>query len=81
MVEGWTIAEAREQFAQAGVPFDGLARVIQVLPGFQRTGEKKKPPGSKGGRGELVYDIGDLQQLHAVLARWLVPQVTTPGDT
>jgi hypothetical protein len=81
MADGWTVDEAREQFAQAGVPFDGLAWVIRALPGFQRIGEKRKPPGSQGGRGELVYSIADLQRLHARLAEWLIPQDPPSGDT
>jgi hypothetical protein len=81
MAEGWTVAEAVEQFAGTGVPMDGLARIIRALPGFQRIGEKKKPPGSKGGRGDAVYSIADLQRLHSKLAEWLVPQDPPSGDT
>ena len=77
---GWTVKDAREQFAGTGVPFDGLAWVIRALPYFQRIGEKKKPPGSQGGRGDAVYSIAELQRLHSKLAEWLVPQVTPPGD-
>ena len=76
---GWTVAEAREQFASTGLPIDGLARIIHELPGFQRIGEKKKPPGSQGGRGHAIYDIGQLQRLHAALAPWLT--APAPGDT
>jgi hypothetical protein len=74
MAEGWTVAEAVEQFAQAGVPFDGLDRVIRALPGFRRIGEVRKPPGSMGGRGPAVYDIAQLQRLHAALAPWLTAE-------
>jgi hypothetical protein len=78
MTEGWTVAEAVEQFAQAGVPMDGLARVIRALPGFQRIGETES--GEHGGRGYAVYDIAELQQLHGRLARWLIPRDPPPGD-
>jgi hypothetical protein len=70
--QGWTVAEAVEQFAQAGVPFDGLDRIIRALPGFQRIGEVRKLPGSKGGRGDALYSIADLQRLHSALAPWLI---------
>jgi hypothetical protein len=66
---------ALEQFAQTGLPVDGLARIIRALPGFQRIGET--PSGEKGGRGQALYDIAQLQRLHAALAPWL----TAPGDT
>ena len=76
---GWTVADAREQFAKAGLPFDGLARVVSVLPGFRPVGAM--PPGPNGGRRYAVYDIADMQQLHAVLSRWLIPRDPPPGDT
>ena len=76
---GWTVAEAREEFASTGLPIDGLDRIIRALPGFRRIGEK--PSGERGGRGPAVYDIGQLQQLHGRLAEWLIPQEPTPGDT
>jgi hypothetical protein len=81
MAEGWTVREAVAEFAKTGVPMDGLDRIIRALPGFQRIGEVRKPPGSQGGRGAALYDIAQLQQLHGRLAEWLVPQVTPPGDT
>jgi hypothetical protein len=71
---GWTVQEAVEEFARTGLPVDGLARIIRALPGFQRIGEVRKPPGSKGGRGDAIYDIGQLQRLHAALAPWLIVQ-------
>ena len=72
MAEGWTVDEAREQFAQAGVPVDGLARIIRALPGFQRIGET--PSGEQGGRGHALYEIAQLQRLHAALAPWLTAE-------
>lgn len=70
MAEGWTVAEAREQLAQTGLPVDRLAEIIQALPGLQRIGEK--PSGPRGGRGAAVYDMYEIQLLHAALARWLI---------
>jgi hypothetical protein len=81
--EGWTIADAVEQFAEAGMPVDearfriAVTRVIR-LP---RIGEIRQPAGSKGGRGQSLYDIGKLQRLH----RWYLDgcQISVPssGDT
>ncbi len=77
--DGWTITDASAQFGETGIPFEErhLRGVIRYLPGFCRIGEKRKPAGSKGGRGDPLYDIADLQQLHAFLAHkgWL----TAPG--
>ena len=70
--DGWTVDEAREQFSQAGLPVDGLARIISVLPGFQRIGEERS--GERGGRGHALYDIGQLQRLHSALAPWLTAE-------
>lgn len=67
--QGWTVSEAREEFAKAGMPVDGLARIIRALPGFQRIGET--PSGEHGGRGHALYSIGELQRLHAALSPWL----------
>jgi hypothetical protein len=69
--DGWTVAEAREKFAETGLPCDGIGEIIRALPGFQRIGETR--PGEKGGRGHAVYSIGELQLLHTALARWLTP--------
>lgn len=73
---GWTISEAREELAKTGIPIDGLARIIRALPGFQRIGEA--PSGEHGGRGHALYDIGQIQLLHAALAPWLT--VPPSGD-
>jgi hypothetical protein len=77
MAEGWTVAEAVEQFARTGIPMDHLDRIIRALPGFRRVGEA--PKGPLGGRGAALYDIGQLQLLHKALAPWLT--VPPPGDT
>lgn len=76
--EGWTVAEACEDFAEAGIPVTPkqLGGIIGLLPGFMAIGEARKPAGSKGGRGYLRYTIGDLQDLVSYLQRrgWLVPR-------
>ncbi len=81
---GWTVSDALGQFDAAGMPVDqaGFRAVVRAA---RRTGnikpleEARKPPGSKGGRGYLRYDIGQLQRLHAVLVPWLTPPAS--GDT
>ncbi len=76
--DGWTIAMASDDFAGTGIPFEerNLRGIIRFLPGFQRTGATK--PGPQGGRGDPLYDIGELQLLHKALARWLtVPDADT----
>ena len=78
--EGWTISEACAEFAAAGMPVDPvrLRAIIRQLPGLTRCGETRKPPGSKGGRGDPLYPIGELQRLHSALAPWLTPPAS--GD-
>ena len=72
-MSAWTIAEAVEQFAAAGMPVDedrfriAVTRVARI----PRAGET--PSGAKGGRGHPLYPIPDLQRLHAALAPWLTP--------
>jgi hypothetical protein len=69
--DGWTIAEACEQFAAAGMPVDEARFRLAVtrVARLQRVGET--PSGEKGGRGQFLYPIGELQLLHAALVRWL----------
>ena len=72
-MSAWTITEAVEQFAAAGMPVDedrfriAVTRVARI----PRAGET--PSGTKGGRGHPLYPIGELQRLHAALAPWLAP--------
>jgi hypothetical protein len=73
MADGWTVTEAQAEFAGTGLPVDGLGQIIRALPGLTRIGETR--PGEKGGRGQALYSIAELQLLHTALARWL----TTPG--
>jgi hypothetical protein len=76
--DGWTISEAAALFEATGKPIPPrhLAMIIRALPGFCRIGER--PSGDLGGRGHALYDIGQLQRLHAALAPWLMP---VNGDT
>ena len=76
--DGWTIPMACEQFAEAGMPVDEARFRIAVtrVARLRRVGETRQPPGSKGGRGHPVYEIGQLQRLHADVAKWIPP----PGD-
>lgn len=70
---GWTIREACEDFTAAGLAADPgrLGVIIRALPGFTRIGERRAPAGSKGGRREALYEIGELQELITAIARWL----------
>jgi hypothetical protein len=63
---------ACEQFAEAGMPVDEARFRIAVtrVARIRRAGEM--PSGEKGGRGHALYEIGELQRLHAALAPWLV---------
>jgi len=56
------------KFAEQGMPVDEARFRVAVIRGvrLQRIGETRQPPGSKGGRGQVLYDIGQLQNLH----RW-----------
>ena len=74
MSDGWTLEEACEQFAKAGMPVDEARFRVAVtrVARLRRVGET--PSGEKGGRGKLLYEIGQLQRLHAALAPWLTAQ-------
>jgi hypothetical protein len=73
----WTIAMACEEFKRAGMPVDEARFRIAVtrVARIPRAGEM--PPGRKGGRGQTLYPIGELQRLHAALSPWL----TAPGGS
>ena len=74
--DGWTIPMACEQFELQGVPVDEARFRIAVtrMARLRRVGETRQPPGSKGGRGHPVYEIGQLQRLHADVAKWIPAQ-------
>ena len=76
--DGWTIPMAVAKFAEQGMPVDEARFRIAVtrMARLRRVGETRQPPGSKGGRGHPVYEIGQLQRLHADVAKWIPP----PGD-
>jgi aromatic ring-cleaving dioxygenase len=68
---GWTVGEACAEFERAGMPVEErrLRAIIRNLPGFNPVGETKSGP--IGGRGHPLYEIAQLQRLHAALAPWL----------
>jgi hypothetical protein len=76
--DGWTIDEAVAEFARQGMPVDpGRFRAAVRAARLQRIGETSS--GAKGGRGQALYDIGQLQRLHAALSPWLVPRNPPPA--
>jgi hypothetical protein len=78
--DGWTIPMACEQFKRQGMPVDETRFRIAVtkMARLRRIGETRQPPGSKGGRGHPLYEIGSLQRLHADVAKWIPAQ--DPGS-
>jgi hypothetical protein len=78
---GWTVSDALGQFDAAGMPVDraGFRAVVRAA---RRTGNLKPlgetKSGEHGGRGQIVYEIGQLQQMHAALVRWLATQQHDP---
>jgi hypothetical protein len=74
---GWTISDALGQFDAAGMPVDraGFRAVVRAA---RRTGNLKPlgetKSGEHGGRGQILYEIGQLQQMHAALAPFLATQ-------
>jgi hypothetical protein len=78
---GWTVADAFEQFDAAGMPVDraGFRAVVRAA---RRTGNLKPlgetRSGEQGGRGQILYDIAQLQLMHKDLVRWLTPPGAQP---
>jgi hypothetical protein len=78
---GWTVSDAFDQFDAAGMPVDraGFRAVVRAA---RRTGNIKPlgetKSGEHGGRGQILYEIGQLQQMHAALVRWLATQQHDP---
>ena len=76
---GWTVSDALGQFDAAGMPVDraGFRAVVRAA---RRTGNLKPlgetRSGERGGRGQILYPIAELQLMHKDLARWLTP----PGE-
>jgi hypothetical protein len=69
-VHGWTLSEACAEFERAGLPVDPAQfRIAIRAVRLKAVGETAS--GQRGGRGQLLYDIGQLQRLHAALAPWL----------
>ena len=68
----WTIAEACQEFARQGMPVDPK-RFTMVVRGVQLERAGEGPSGERGGRGEALYPIGELQRLHSRIAEWMVP--------
>lgn len=74
----WTIAEASAEFERTGIPVepDRLRMIIRALR-WQPCGETAS--GERGGRGQSLYRISDLQRLHSALSPWLAVQGPLAG--
>jgi hypothetical protein len=74
---GWTVSDALGQFDAAGMPVDraGFRAVVRAA---RRTGNIKPigetKSGESGGRGQIIYGIPDMQQMHKDNVRWLATQ-------
>jgi hypothetical protein len=71
---GWTVSDALGQFDAAGMPVDqagfrAVVRAARRTGNIEPLGETRS--GEQGGRGQILYEIGQLQQMHKDLARWL----------
>ncbi len=82
--DGWTVPDALDQFAAAGMPLDetgfrAFVRAARRVGKIKPIGEKRKPAGSEGGRGAAIYDIAQMQLMHKDAVAWL--GLPAPGDT
>jgi hypothetical protein len=78
----WTIDQACDYFAAAGLPIPGGPRRLAAIIGrralaWQPVGET--PSGERGGRGKALYPARDFQLLHRDLADWLA-RIPDPGE-
>ena len=93
-LDGWTLAMACEQFAEAGAPVDEARFRIAVTRVVRLRRWAEMPSGPSGGRGHALYEIGRLQRLHtwyldgcriagtpALLAKELPARDPVNGDT
>ena len=67
--DGWTIPEACAQFRAQGMPVDE-ARFRLAVRAARLKPVAETRPGGRGGRGYHLYEIAQLQHLHA----WLMAQ-------
>jgi len=79
---GWTVSDALGQFDAAGMPVDraGFRAVVRAA---RRTGNLKPlgetKSGERGGRGQILYEISQLQLMHKDLVRWLTAERSGEG--
>ena len=67
--DGWTISEALAQFAAQGMPVDETRFRLAVRAARLKPVAETRP-GDRGGRGYQMFEIAQLQHLHA----WLMAQ-------
>ena len=82
MNEGWTVGESIAQFEDTGMPVEEyrFRKAIQAFR-IRPVGEKRPPEDEdQGGRGHALYDIADMQALHADFIRWRDRQARRAGS-
>jgi hypothetical protein len=68
---GWTITEASAEFARTGRPIEPW-RLRLIIRALRLRPVGAMPSGDRGGRGQALYPISELQRLHAALTPWLL---------
>lgn len=80
---GWTVADAIADFDASGAPGPRLTpyKLTLLRRVFSVTHIAERESGAKGGRGERLYPVGDLQELHAMWVRWWEKRPPPGGDS
>ena len=79
MNEGWTVGESIAQFEDTGMPVEEY-RFRKAIQAFRIRPVAEEPSGEHGGRGHALYDIADMQALHADFIRWRERQARRAGS-
>jgi hypothetical protein len=78
MNEGWTVDDSIAEFEGTGMPVEEY-RFRKAIQAFQIRPVGEEPSGELGGRGRAMYDIDDMQALHADFIRWRERQARHAG--